>query len=159
MSLYSCKLNQIVIIGDSYGMSPCLVVAEKHYSQEYEFDIVTFLDLTTGVTHDSGGRTDSGFGLDHCQVIDSISAEQAQRIKDVWGYKEPEPPHVFTSDQKCVHTEHCCVQNGCKYGEEDSCPVWLGYKKQSYGSYEDGESYPIPDIPTSIFLQRREKIK
>lgn len=32
----------------------------------------------------------------------------------------------------CVHTEHCCVVHGCKYGEEESCPVWLGWKPQSF---------------------------
>lgn len=32
---------------------------------------------------------------------------------------------------KCVHTEHCCRNHGCKYGDRD-CPVWLGYKVQSY---------------------------
>lgn len=32
---------------------------------------------------------------------------------------------------KDVHTEHCCVNCGCKYGEEDTCPVVQGWKKQS----------------------------
>jgi hypothetical protein len=32
---------------------------------------------------------------------------------------------------KNVHTEHCCVIHGCKYGEED-CPVATGKQKQSY---------------------------
>lgn len=27
------------------------------------------------------------------------------------------------SDLKNVHTEHCCVIHGCKYGEEDCCVV------------------------------------
>jgi hypothetical protein len=30
----------------------------------------------------------------------------------------------------CVHTRHCCKEHGCKYGEEDSCPVYLQYTKQ-----------------------------
>jgi hypothetical protein len=32
---------------------------------------------------------------------------------------------------KCVHTEHCCREHGCKYGQEN-CPVVLGDKVQSY---------------------------
>lgn len=30
-----------------------------------------------------------------------------------------------------VHTEHCDYSR-CKYGEESSCTVWLGYKEASY---------------------------
>ena len=25
-----------------------------------------------------------------------------------------------------VHRSHCCAQHGCKYGEDNSCPVILG---------------------------------
>jgi hypothetical protein len=32
---------------------------------------------------------------------------------------------------RCVHTEHCCVIHGCKYGNEE-CPVVLGISTQSY---------------------------
>jgi len=32
---------------------------------------------------------------------------------------------------KNVHTEHCCFEHGCKYGDED-CPVATGLQKQSY---------------------------
>lgn len=155
MNLYNCKLGQIVITGDSYGVSPCLVVAETHHSEELGFNVVTFLDLTTGVSHESGGI--SGQPLDYCQIIDSVSPEQAQKIKDAWGYKDIEPPHKFNHENKCVHTEHCCASNGCKYGEEDSCPVWLGYAKQSYGYWDGEETLPIPNIPTSVFLKRREE--
>lgn len=37
----------------------------------------------------------------------------------------------ITNNKKCVHTEHCCVQHGCKYGDED-CPVTNKQKLQSY---------------------------
>lgn len=30
-----------------------------------------------------------------------------------------------------VHTEHCCLEHGCKYGDDD-CPVETGRKRQSY---------------------------
>lgn len=85
MNLYNCKLNQIVITGDSYGMSPCLVVKEKHYDENFNFDVVSFLDLTTGMIHSSGSRNEYAYDLDHCEVVDSISQEQAEKIKKVWG--------------------------------------------------------------------------
>lgn len=31
-----------------------------------------------------------------------------------------------------VHTEHCCILHGCKYGEDDICTVQLGKYPQSY---------------------------
>lgn len=34
-------------------------------------------------------------------------------------------------NNKDVHTEHCCVLHGCKYGDED-CPVATATKHQSY---------------------------
>jgi hypothetical protein len=40
--------------------------------------------------------------------------------------KKKEGQHV-----KCVHTEHCCKNCGCKYGDE-GCPVVTGRKKQSF---------------------------
>lgn len=33
--------------------------------------------------------------------------------------------------KKDVHTEHCCVLHGCKYGDDD-CPVQTAIKPQSY---------------------------
>lgn len=33
--------------------------------------------------------------------------------------------------EKCVHTEHCCREHGCKYNDSD-CPVVLGSKPQSH---------------------------
>jgi hypothetical protein len=35
------------------------------------------------------------------------------------------------SDLKDVHTEHCCEQHGCKYGNP-TCPVEMGEKPQSF---------------------------
>ena len=60
--------------------------------------------------------------------------------------------------EKCVHTEHCCAKNGCKYGDID-CPVWLGHKKQSY-PYWDGCSEAEEEIPTiseEIYKARRRE--
>lgn len=35
-----------------------------------------------------------------------------------------------------VHSTHCCVNCGCKYGDED-CPVMLGLIKQQYKVCQD----------------------
>lgn len=35
------------------------------------------------------------------------------------------------TDEKDVHTEHCCAEHGCKYGDPD-CPVVNDIKLQSY---------------------------
>ena len=47
------------------------------------------------------------------------------------------------SDDKNVHTEHCCKFHGCKYGEDD-CPVANKKQKQSYPcefcDWETGDS-------------------
>lgn len=40
-------------------------------------------------------------------------------------------PPAIDEDNKDVHTEHCCIYHGCKYGDYD-CVVWRGYKPQSY---------------------------
>lgn len=33
---------------------------------------------------------------------------------------------------KDVHTEHCCIDHGCKYGEDETCTVVQKIAKQSY---------------------------
>ena len=61
---------------------------------------------------------------------------------------------------KCVHTEHCCRNCGCKYN--DHCPVWLGYKVQSYpceGCYDiwnpDAVIPKVKDLPKPTFEEYR----
>ena len=34
-------------------------------------------------------------------------------------------------NRRCVHTEHCCILHGCKYGDR-YCPVEYGERRQSY---------------------------
>lgn len=54
---------------------------------------------------------------------------------------------------KCVHTEHCCVFHGCKYGDED-CPVYLGLKKQSYPCEFCNEE--IPTVSSEELKKRND---
>jgi hypothetical protein len=66
---------------------------------------------------------------------------------------------------KCVHTEHCCIAHGCKYGYHDEgCPVYLGYQAQSYPCEhcqidDDGllsiEDQSIPRVLTTEVMERR----
>jgi len=42
----------------------------------------------------------------------------------------PEPQKAEEVLAKNVHTEHCCLEHGCKYGDDD-CPVSSGKQKQS----------------------------
>lgn len=57
----------------------------------------------------------------------------------------------------CVHTEHCCVVHGCKYGHED-CPVANGQKDQSYPCEEcEWHEFETCDQLTSLFANLKEK--
>jgi hypothetical protein len=39
----------------------------------------------------------------------------------------------MTTEKKDVHTEHCCVIHGCKYGDEHlGCTVYDGFQEQSF---------------------------
>lgn len=58
-----------------------------------------------------------------------VSLRVAKYVIDFEREKE-EMKRKEKKERKCVHTEHCCVNCGCKYGDED-CPVVLGLKKQS----------------------------
>lgn len=65
--------------------------------------------------------------------------------------------------KKCVHTEHCCIEHGCKY-MDDYCPVWLGFQAQSYpcetchhGDYFfDIDNPPMPRVLKETIRERRE---
>ena len=48
------------------------------------------------------------------------------------------PSHPYTPPIKDVHTEHCCIDCGCKYGEPD-CTVVTGILKAS-AACEDCEN-------------------
>lgn len=53
-------------------------------------------------------------------------------------------------ENKDVHTEHCCVKHGCKYGHED-CTVYTKQKMQSYPC-EDCE-YITPESKVVYILR------
>lgn len=75
-------------------------------------------------------------------------------IAGYFGWAKIKSDHVFECSAKCVHTEHCCAEHGCKYGDKD-CVVWLGFAKQSYGYWDGRTVNPIPEISTEVFMKRR----
>lgn len=52
----------------------------------------------------------------------------------------------------CVHTRHCNY-NQCKYGEEDYCPVYLGFQEPENNNTEFSCFTKKPDI--KIFERRQ----
>ena len=51
-----------------------------------------------------------------------------------------------------VHRAHCCVLHGCKYGDEDACPVVNGTIKQRYPC-EDCDSADAVHLETLPALE------
>lgn len=73
----------------------------------------------------------------------------AEKFVNRWfdDYLKPPPEREKVNpepeERKDVHTEHCCKECGCKYGD-DYCPVATGSKRQSYAHNEGafcGENY------------------
>lgn len=68
-----------------------------------------------------------------------------------------------TNKKESVHSRHCCIEHGCKYGEED-CPVWLGYEKQtsqceSCAWTQNELKYKQPMISEEELIKRRNSIE
>lgn len=54
----------------------------------------------------------------------SIRIRATEKTKEIM--REP-----LLEELRDVHTEHCCITHGCKYGDED-CTVATGKMPQSY---------------------------
>ena len=80
MNLYNCKVGDIVLTGDSYGMDVCVCIKERHFDLDYGFDVVTFLDMADGGVHKSGASNDFCSYLDDCHFIKSIKPEYVENI-------------------------------------------------------------------------------
>ena len=59
---------------------------------------------------------------------------------------EPAPAPQEPAQELDVHTEHCCLIHGCKYGDDENCTVATKQKRQSFPC-EDCH-YPEPDEQT-----------
>jgi hypothetical protein len=54
-----------------------------------------------------------------------------------------------TEKKTDVHTEHCCIDHGCKYGDKN-CTIVTGAKVQSYPCEEC--EFELIQIPISYVL-------
>lgn len=74
-------------------------------------------------------------------------------IKSLKSLRLPVPIfHGGPESDKDVHTEHCCLEHGCKYGDEN-CPVATQLKFQSHACescYMDASEGANPDMPYTI---------
>ena len=86
MNLYNCRVGDIVMTGDSYGMYLCLCIRASHPKEGYPYNLVDFLNLTDGSVHDSGSVSDAY--LDDCYYVTRIEPEQVEEIKKRWDYVE-----------------------------------------------------------------------
>lgn len=57
---------------------------------------------------------------------------------------------------KNVHTEHCCIEHGCKYGENSYCPVVNGFQKQSYPCEQCYGVIPEVELVNNIYKIKNE---
>ena len=57
------------------------------------------------------------------------------------------------SKSKDVHTEHCCIEHGCKYNSPD-CSVTTKTKKQSYPCEDCQDIFP-QDEPSWMLEARK----
>jgi hypothetical protein len=86
MNLYNCKVGDVVLTGDSYGMDVCVCIKETHFDADYGFDVVTFLDMTDGGVHKSGGSNEAF--LDQCYLIQHVDEDTVSKIKKAWNITE-----------------------------------------------------------------------
>lgn len=85
MNLYTCKVGDVVLTGDSYGMSPCVCIEESHMDYNLNCDVVTFLDLCNGSVHEAGCSPGFEYLLDECRKISyRLSEKEVKRLKKVW---------------------------------------------------------------------------
>lgn len=84
MNLYKCKVGDIVMTGDSYGMFVCLCIKESHLNENHPFNVVTFLDMTDGSIHLSGAVDERSPYLDDCRFLQHVPQEYVEKIKKAW---------------------------------------------------------------------------
>lgn len=83
----------------------------------------------------------------HGNIKDLISELDVLNLASFYLQKTENEKELFIPPvgKTDVHTEHCCIEHGCKYGEDD-CPVYLGYSKQTYRCESCEEVDPVATI-------------
>lgn len=76
--------------------------------------------------------------------------------------EDPQPysySRIVTPDQWGVHIGHCCVYHGCKYGDDEQCPVESKKAVQKYPCEscgeikEEQENFFTSDKGHSLYLE------
>jgi acetyltransferase-like isoleucine patch superfamily enzyme len=104
----------------SHGMH-CVIGPHPHYYT---------VTMTFDVTNSDDRQMDFAFrNPEHAERVGAslmVYAHKA-RIQNIeLEYKR----FLHNGGRTDVHTEHCCSHHGCKYGEEERCPVTNGNKPQ-----------------------------
>ena len=73
------------------------------------------------------------FFCDFCgkEILEFTSAELNRHIARCPECKEKRMSSIPLPVSRNCHTEHCCLDCGCAYGEDD-CPVVTGKVRQSF---------------------------
>jgi len=82
MNLQDCKVGDVVMTGDLYGLDLCVCITPSHYNKDFGFNVVTFLCLTNGNIHDSGSSNSTY--EDDCNYVTNISQEEVDVIIEKW---------------------------------------------------------------------------
>ena len=96
--------------------------------------------MTYVIKFDNGSYNQKGgfeVGLEEATRYETLEAAQ-EEAEGLWGVGDIVDDHIVNVG---VHETHCCVDHGCKYGDED-CPVASGQLKQLYPCEECREEDP-----------------
>lgn len=58
-----------------------------------------------------------------------------------------------------VHTRHCCILHGCKYGKDDTCTVMTGAAPQEHVCETCDTMDGIHDLKTLMTVLKKKKKK
>lgn len=61
-------------------------------------------------------------------------------------------------DHAGVHVTHCCLDHGCKYGDDASCPVANGTMVQRYPCEECNYGIPVKESIDQFAIEMRRQL-
>ena len=96
--------------------------------------------MTYVIKFDNGSYNQKGgfeVRLEEATRYETVEAAK-EEAEGLWGVNDIVHDHIVNVG---VHETHCCVDHGCKYGDE-YCPVASGEVKQLYECEECQEEHP-----------------
>ena len=119
---------------------------EEAYNKACKFDVMFFIDLRPGEIFEFQGDEklyhikvdeEKVFDLEKKMVAHLLPESynnpvKKVKVRDIIIKPEQEERCEKIKVKKDIHTEHCCVEHGCKYGEDDFCSVVNKLKPQSF---------------------------